>query len=95
MHASTTPQLKPRIGLDDTPPEIRKVMVEGYRRMSPAEKAKRMVQLTRGVQQMALMGLRDRHPDASPRELRLRLAALWIDPETMRKAFGWDPGEAR
>jgi hypothetical protein len=27
----------------------------------------------------------------SARELRLRLAALTIDAEAMRRAFGWDP----
>lgn len=95
MATSSSPRLRPRIGLDDTPPEIRRVMIEGDRRMSPAEKMERVVQLTRGVQQMAWMGLRARHPDASPRELRLRLAALWIDADTMRKAFGWDPDGAR
>jgi hypothetical protein len=30
-------------------------------------------------------------PDLSERELRLRLAALWLDRETMIDAFGWDP----
>jgi len=30
-------------------------------------------------------------PDLTERELRLRLAALWLDRETMIEAFGWDP----
>lgn len=69
------------------------MLVEGYRRMSFAEKGRRIVELTHGVQQMALARLRAQHPAASPRELQLRLAALWIDPETLRAAVGWAPGD--
>jgi len=32
-------------------------------------------------------------PDLSERELRLRLAALWLDRETMIEVFAWDPEE--
>lgn len=84
---------RPRIGLDDTPPEIHRILIEGYRRMSMAEKARRIVELTHGVQQMALARLRVQHPDATPRELQLRLAALWIDADTLRAAVGWAPGD--
>lgn len=85
--------VRPRIGLDDTPPHVRKIMIEGYRRMSPSDKLKRVRELTRGVQQMALLRLQRQYPDATPREHQMRLASLWIDDETMKKAFGWDPEE--
>ena len=90
---ATVPPLtfRPRLGLDDTPPEVRQRLIEGYRRMSPAEKMRRVAELNRAVRQMALAGLRARFPTASPRELELRLAARTIDPETMRRAFGWSP----
>ncbi|MCB9543690.1 MAG: hypothetical protein H6703_14750 [Myxococcales bacterium] len=83
----------PRTGLDDTPPEIHRILIEGYRRMSMTDKARRIVELTHGVQQMALARLRAQHPDATPRELQLRLAALWIDADTLRAAVGWAPGD--
>lgn len=74
---------------EDTPPEIRRLLVAGYRRMSPAEKAVRIVGLTHAVQQVALARLRVQHPGADERELALRLAALWLPPRLMRAAFGW------
>jgi hypothetical protein len=59
--------------------------------MSAAEKLERVRQATHAVQQMALVRLRERYPDASPRELALRLASLWLDRDLMDKAFGWRP----
>lgn len=87
------PTLRPRLGLDDTPPEIHRILIEGYRRMPMAEKARRVVELTHGVQEMALARLRAQHPHATARELQLRLAALWLDADTMRAAVGWAPGD--
>lgn len=44
------------------------------------------------AQQMAAMRIQARYgPNLSEQELRLRLAALWLDRETMIAAFGWDP----
>jgi hypothetical protein len=44
------------------------------------------------VEELAAARIKARYgPDLSERELRLRLAALWIDRETMVRAFGWDP----
>lgn len=76
---------------DDTSPEVQRLMIAGYRRMSPAQKLQRVVALTQGVQQMALARIRLQHPGADEREQKLRLASLWLPPELMRDAFGWDP----
>ena len=75
----------------DTHPDAERVLVEGYRQMSSAEKLQRVVAMTQGVQQMALARLRSQYPDDSERQLQLRLAALWLDDEVMRAAVGWDP----
>jgi hypothetical protein len=78
--------------LSDTPPEVRKVLIEGYRRMSPQEKMRRVLDLNRTVEAMAAARLRrDYGPELSERELRLRLTALRLDRETMIEVFGWDP----
>jgi hypothetical protein len=37
------------------------------------------------------VGIRERHPTASERELRLRLAALKYGRDLMVRACGWDP----
>jgi hypothetical protein len=74
----------------DTHPAIEAMLVEGYRRMSPAQKLERVRALTRAVQELALTDVRRRHPDADEREQALRVASRWIDPELMDRAFGWD-----
>jgi hypothetical protein len=76
----------------DTPPEVEEILLEGYRRMTPLEKLLQAFELNRMAQQMAAMRIQARYgPDLSEQELRLRLAALWLDRETMIAAFGWDP----
>ena len=76
----------------DTPPEVEEILLEGYRRMPPIEKLRQVFDLNRSTQQMAALRIEARYgPNLSERELRLRLAALWLDRETMIKAFGWDP----
>ena len=76
----------------DTPPEIEAILVERYRQMTPMEKLHQVFELNRMAQQMAAMRIEAQYgPNLSERELRLRLAALWLDRETMIAAFGWDP----
>jgi len=78
-----------RTPLLDTSPDADAVQFEHYARMSPAEKAARVVELTQSACAMSLVGLRIRHPGASTPELLLRLAALRLGAETVRKAYGW------
>lgn len=78
----------------DTSPEIEEMVLEGYRRMAPREKMQRIVELNRAVEEMAAARIRAQYgPDLPERELRLRLAALRLDRETMIEVFGWDPEE--
>lgn len=86
-----------RVGLDqatpfdDAPPEVQRLVVEGWRRMTPAEKVAQVRRLTDTARRFALAGIRRRHPEASERELRLRLASYWLDRETMVRYLDWDP----
>ncbi len=76
----------------DTPPEIEEMVLNRYRRMTPFEKLLQVWELNRMAQSMAALRIQTQYgPGLSDRELRLRLAALWLDRETMIKAFGWDP----
>ena len=79
-----------RANLLDTPPEIEKIIIEGYRKMSAAQKLKIMQDLIHTAQLLELSDIKRRYPNAVNRELQLRLASRWIEPELMRKAFGWD-----
>lgn len=77
---------------EDTPPEVRAMMIEGYRRMSPAEKLQRVVDLNRAVESLARARIRKQYgPNLSEREENLRLASLYLDRDTMIRVFGWDP----
>jgi len=76
---------------NDTHPAMEAFVLEGYRRMTVAEKMERVVAMSRAVQELGLANVRRMHPDASERELSLRLASRRLDAETMRRAFGWDP----
>ena len=45
----------------------------------------------RAARALQMAGIRSRHPHASDEELRLRLASLWLERETMIRMFGRDP----
>ena len=67
----------------DTDPDSRRVLVEGIRRMSPAQKLARVTALNRSVEMLALAGIRMRHPDASEHEVHRLLARMWLDEDTL------------
>ena len=78
----------------DTDSKAEAVLIAGYRAMSAGQKIERVGALTRAVQELALLDVRRRHPDADEREQALRVASRWLDPELMKRVFGWDVNEA-
>ncbi|MDM8527146.1 hypothetical protein QUF58_02940 [Anaerolineales bacterium HSG24] len=79
--------------VEDTHPHIQKLIIEGYRRMPPQEKLKRVSELTKAIQQLALARIIKRYGQISEREQQLRLASLWLEPEIMIRVFQWNPHE--
>ncbi len=75
----------------DTSPQIQKLIIAGYRRMSPQQKLKRVDELTKAIQQLALLRILKKYGNLSEREQQLRLASLWLDRQTMIEVFQWDP----
>ena len=71
----------------DTSPEVERLQIEGWRRMSAAEKAALVCGLTQAACDLALAGVRHRYPDASPREQFLRLAVVMLGPDLARKVY--------
>jgi hypothetical protein len=71
----------------DTPPEIERQQVEGWRRMSSVEKADAITGLTRAACTMTAAGVRHRYPDASPREHFLRVAVVVLGPELAVRVY--------
>lgn len=82
------------MALTDTSPAAERVLIEGYRRMSPRQKLQRVAALNRTLEQLATARLRAQYgPDLSDRELKLRLAALRLPRDVMVQVFHWDPEE--
>jgi hypothetical protein len=76
----------------DTPAEIEQRLVEEYRRMSPGQRLMMALEMNRAVELLAAARIKAQYgPDLPERELRLRLAALRLDRDTMVRVFGWDP----
>lgn len=71
----------------DTPLEVERLQIEGWRRMSPADKARMVTTLTTAAIEMAKAGIRQRHPDESPESHRMRLAEILHGPELARRMF--------
>lgn len=78
--------LPARLSLD-TSAEIELLQIERWRQMSPAEKAALVSGLTQAVCDLALAGIRLRHPNASAREQFLRRALIMLGPDIARKVF--------
>jgi hypothetical protein len=78
-------------GASDTSPEVERMMVEIWRRTTPEQKLRRVLSIGRSINELVRGYLRTQYPDATPREIELRLAARNLDRETMIKVFGWDP----
>ena len=73
---------------EDTHPEAERVLIELLRRATPARKMALVLDANRTARLLALVGLRERHPEDSPARLRRRLADLWLGPELAAKAYG-------
>ena len=71
----------------DTSLEVERLQIEGWRRMSAAEKAALVTGLTHAAYTMALAGVRHRHPGASPREQFLHLAIATLGPRLACAAY--------
>ena len=80
--------MTPSRQLDDTSADVRTVLRELYASMTPAEKLRRMSELTLAASQLALAGLAARHPHESRRELLLRLARLRLGDDVVDRAYG-------
>ncbi len=79
--------------MKDTPAHIEKIVIERYRKMTSWEKMKRVSELNKAVQQLALSRIRKQYGDIPEQEQKLRLASLWMDRNTMIRVFDWDPKE--
>jgi hypothetical protein len=71
----------------DTSPDIERRQVDAWRQMSAAQKAEMVTGLTRASYAMTFAGVRQRHPDESPRHHFLRVAVIVLGPVLARLAY--------
>lgn len=74
--------------LDDTSADARRVQHARYASMTPAEKLRRLSELTLAANRLALAGLAARHPGESREELLLRLARLRLGSDLVDRVYG-------
>jgi hypothetical protein len=72
----------------DTRPEAEAVLIGLLRQAPPWRKLIMVGQLNQAVRTLTLSGLRQRHPQATPQELRRRLADLLLGPDLAAQVYG-------
>jgi len=77
----------------DTHPAAERVLIDIWRRSSPAEKMGMVLEANRTAKELALTGLRERFPNDPPQRLQRRLADLRLGSELAAKAYGPLPPE--
>ena len=77
----------------DTEPQAEQVLINLLRRASVVRKLEMLGQMNAAARQMALQGLRVRHPGATEAQLQRYLADLLLGSELAARAYGPRPPE--
>lgn len=85
--------IAPRSGASDTRPEFMRAYVDRIRHMSVSDKLAGVASLNGTVETLATHAIRNRYPEASEDEVRMRVAARRVPRDLMIRAFGWDVRE--
>ena len=78
----------PSTPLTDTSPAAERLQIELMQQAPSWRKAYLVGQMTESVRLLALTGLRQRHPSATPEQLRRMLADLWLGPRLAARVYG-------
>ena len=78
----------------DTSPEADARYHELLRRLSPERRLEAAIRLSSAVRELAVAGIRARHPEASEHELRVRLTVRLYGRSQARRLFGDVPDDA-
>src|ERR1700687_3362080 len=73
---------------EDTDPEAERVQLEIFRSMPAWRKAQLIEEAIAVARDLALTGLRARHPAAGPEELHRRLLGLELGEELAQRVYG-------
>jgi hypothetical protein len=72
----------------DTSPEAWKIYLECQRRLTPAEKFAQMLGFSGMILRASECTMRRQYPEATDREIFLRLVRLRLGPELFQRAYG-------
>lgn len=72
----------------DTHPKMEALQIELIRYMPSWKKMTMVDSLNETVKSLALNGIRQRHPEATPEQLRRMLAEMMLGAELARKVYG-------
>ena len=75
----------------DTTTDVEMRMVDRWRAMPAWRRFEQVAELNDACDRMAELGVRQRHPSADERDVRLRLLALKLGRDLMVDVYGWDP----
>ena len=78
----------------DTTPEVEAILFKLWRETPAWRKFELLDGLNRTARQLALAGLRQRHPNASKEELRRRLATLILGEELAAQVYDSAPNQS-
>lgn len=77
----------------DTAPYVEQMQIERLRQMPVWRKLMLVGEMNQAVRDLALDGLRQRHPHDSPAQRQRRLANLLLGPELAARVYGPGPEE--
>jgi hypothetical protein len=74
--------------LNDTHPDMEALHIRLLSELPPWRKLQMMAELNTAARRLAIIGLRERYPNASEAEIRRRLADLLLGEELARRVYG-------
>lgn len=79
---------------NDTSPQMDERYHDLLRRMAPEQRLEAAMRLSQAVRELALAGLRQRHPQANEHEIRVRLTVRLYGRACALRLFGDVPSDA-
>ena len=76
---------------EDTDPAALDVFLRLHREMTPGERLARVFEMSAFQEGLQRASVRSMYPNASEREIFLRVAARRLGREIMVRAYDWDP----
>jgi hypothetical protein len=77
--------------MSDTHPEALRVYLEIHSRMPSERKLEQVAEMYDAITALQTSEVRYLYPQATDREVFLRVTARRLGPELMRKVYGWQP----